>query len=165
MSQTGLPELFDVGELVRKSRESPRKRAINIFQEDNYAGPHLGLNVIQPESYVRPHLRYDDEHIIWHSGELCFLTFNHNGKIAGKRMIKRSNPYFFLSKETFHTTVSLIPDSAIWFAIQGPHNPNRFSEFLPSTPDEKGDYASYFEWLKKEARDHYEYTTREIVLP
>ena len=143
----------ELEELFEKSRISPRRRAVKIFQEDSYPGPHLGLNVIQPGSYIRPHFRDSDEHIIYYSGNLCSLLFNSEGKITHKISISRQNPYFLLPKETFHSVVSLEENSSIWFVIQGPHNPNKFSEYLSSSPDEKGDYQAYFNWLEKIAKE------------
>ena len=138
----------DLEDLIQKSRTSPRKRAIHIFHSDDYPGPQVGINVIQPESYIRPHFRYDDESIMWYSGRFGSLTFDPEGKISGKREISKKQPYLWLPKETFHTLISLEPDSAIWFVVQGPHSPNRFSEYLPSAPPENENYGEYFEWLK-----------------
>lgn len=112
----------------------------------------MGLNVIQPESYTRPHLRYQDESIIHYSGNLCSLIFNSEGNIINKIPISKRNPFFWLPKETFHSLVSLEENSAIWFVVQGPHDPKKFSEYLSSVPDEKGNCTEYFEWLKREAR-------------
>src|SRR3989344_7058706 len=142
----------ELKKLFQQSKDSPRGRAIKIFQENSYKGPHVGLNVIQPDSYVRPHLRYADESIIHFSGKLCSLLFDSSGKITSKSLISKENPYFLLPRKTFHSIVSLEEDSAIWFVIKGPHDPKNFSEYLPSAPDEKGDYTEYFKSLKREAK-------------
>src|SRR5208283_535480 len=134
------PNLEEVRELFEKSRNSQRKRAIRIFQDDSYEGPQACLNVIQPESYVRPHFRYQDESIIFYNGRLCSLLFNNHGEITDKFVLSKETPYLFLPKGTFQSVVSLEKDSAIWMIIQGPHNPEKFSEYLPESPDEKGDH-------------------------
>jgi len=138
----------ELSELIKKSRTSSRKRAIKVFQSDDYPGPQVGLNVIQPESYIRPHFRYDDESIMWYLGRFSSLMFDAQGKVIERREISHNQPYLWLPKETFHTLISLEPDSAIWFVVQGPHNPNRFSEYLPSSPRDDENYGEYFEWLR-----------------
>ena len=145
-------DLEELKKLFQQSKDSPRGRAIKIFQENSYKGPHVGLNVIQPDSYVRSHLRYTDESIMHFSGKLCFLWFDENGEITNNFLLTQESPYLFLPRKTFQSVVSLEEDSAIWMAIQGPHDPKNFSEYLSSAPDEKGDYAEYFKSLKREAK-------------
>lgn len=141
-----LPE--ELYELFKKSQEHPKKRSAKIFHDDSYEGPQIFLNVIQPESYIRPHFRYQDESIIHYKGNLCSIYFNNNGEIINKNLLTKETPYLFLPKQTYHTVISLESDSAIWAIVQGPHNPDKFKEFLSNSPEENGDYHEYFEWLK-----------------
>lgn len=134
--------------LIQESRDNPRKRAIQTFHDDFYGGPQVCLNVIQPESYIRPHLRYSDESLIHYQGRLCSIQFDQTGNITQSRILQKNSPYVFLLANTFHTIISLQEDSAIWMIVQGPHNPKKFSEFLPETPNEKDNYHDYFEKLK-----------------
>ncbi len=143
--------LSELEELFNKSRNHPRKRAIKIFHDEDYQGPQIGLNVMQPNSYIRPHFRYQDESLIHFSGKLCSIKFDNNGNPNGKIILTKEMPYMWLPKETYHTIISLEPDSAIWMIVQGPHNPNKFSEFLPNTPNENEDYLKYFQWLQSNA--------------
>jgi cupin fold WbuC family metalloprotein len=145
----------DLGQLIIKSRDSPRKRAIKIFQSDNYPGPQVGINVIQPESYIQPHFRYDDESIMHLQGRFCDLLFDENGKLTDKIILSQNaTKYFSLPKETYHTIISLENDSAIWFAIQGPYNPERASKSAPWAPAENDASAKYFfNYLKQIARE------------
>lgn len=139
----------ELGELVVKSRESPRKRAMKTFHEDSYKGPQVCLNVIQPESYIRPHFRYQDESIIHHSGKLISICFDENGDLIKKNDLNKKSPYLFLPKQTYQTVIALEPDSALWMIVQGPHDPNKFKKDLKVAPKENEDYKEYFEWLKR----------------
>lgn len=147
--------VLELEELFNKSKKHPKERAIKLFHDDNYEGPQVCLNIIQPESYIKPHFRYRDESLIHFSGKLCSIKFDNNGNPNDKIILTNEIPYMWLPKETYHTIISLEQDSAIWMIVQGPHNPNKFSEFLPNTPNENEDYLEYFKWLKSLAREHY----------
>lgn len=138
----------ELRELIVKSRESPRKRAIKTFHDDNYEGPQVCLNVIQPESYIRPHFRYQDESIIHYSGRLISIWLDEKGDLIKKSDLNQRSPYLFLPKQTYHTFVALEPNSAIWMIVQGPHDPNKFRKDLEITFRENENYNEYFEWLK-----------------
>ena len=137
----------ELRELVVKSIESPKKRAIKTFCEDSYEGPQVCLNVIQPGSYMRPHFRYQDESIIHCSGRLISIWFDENGGLIKKNDLNQKSPYLLLPKQTYHTVVALEPNSAIWMIVQGPHDPNKFRKDLEVAPRENENYGRYFDLL------------------
>ena len=116
--------------LFQKSQESPRKRAIKMFHDNNYEGSQVCLNVIQPESYIQPHFRYCDESLIHYQGMLCAIQFDEQGNVKKSDMLVKSSPYLFIPAKTFMSVVSLEENSALWMVVQGPHDPKKFSEFL-----------------------------------
>lgn len=136
-------------ELIKKSKEYPKRRAIKIFQDDNYRGVQICLNIIQPDSYIRPHLRHKDQTIIYNSGEFLSIEFDKKGNIKRTDKINKEYPLLFIKKNTFHTAIALKKDSSIWLITKGPHNKNNFSRYLKNSPKEDENYKDYFKSLKK----------------
>lgn len=140
----------ELSELIEKSREYPRRRAIKIFQEDSYKGVQVCLNIIQTNSYIRPHLRYKDQIIIYNSGELSSLEFDRKGNIKRIDKINKNSPFLFVQKNTFHTIISLKKNSSIWLITKGSHNKNNFSKYLKNSPREDEKYYRYFKFLRSQ---------------
>ena len=145
----------ELKELFQKSRDSPRKRAIKTFHDDTYEGPQVCLNVIQPGSYIRPHYRYIDEAIIHYSGVLCSIQFDEHGRIKKTELIGSYKPYLFLPQKTIQSIVALRDNSAIWMVVQGPHDQQKFSEYLASAPPENQEHSAYAHYLETIAKDLY----------
>lgn len=115
-----------VGDLLAKSRESPRKRLIQCVHKSDDAGVHKMFNALQPGTYITPHRHMDPlktETVIIVSGPLLYVEFSEEGEIANHVLIQPGTEIFGLdvAPHVYHTFIPLKPDTIMFEVKDGPY--------------------------------------------
>ena len=136
---------ISLNDLIKQSETSPRKRAATPLHPYEKEGTRAILNCIQPESYARPHLHPSAHNAseIWVpiQGRIAAITFDVNGNLREVNYISRKNPqdciYLEIMPDTYHTAISLEPNSIMLEFSRGPYNPDTYKAFANWAPPEE----------------------------
>ena len=143
-----------LNEVCAEAEASPRRRKNrNFHPRDDHPGHRL-LNAMQPDSYIPPHRHLDpnkDETFVVLRGLLGLIVFDDAGGVirsakvgAGGTAIGVDIPH-----GTWHTALSLEPDTVFLEAKAGPYLPFTTAEKAPWAPAENSPQAaSYLAMLK-----------------
>ena len=142
--------------LIEKSKTSPRKRAPLPLHPYEKEGIRAVLNCIQPESYVRPHQHpspYNGSEIwVPIQGRIAAITFDLMGNLKEINYISKENlndcAYIEIKPDTYHTAISLEPDSIILEFSRGPYDPKTYKTFATWAPPEE-EVESSAQYLQK----------------
>lgn len=115
-----------VSDLLALSRESPRKRIIQMMHKTHDAGVHKMFNAMQPGTYVTPHRHMHPtktETVLVISGAMLFVEFTDDGEIKEHTLIQPGTQIFGIdvAPHVFHTFVVLKPDTLIFEVKDGPY--------------------------------------------
>ncbi|MGJ3251771.1 MAG: WbuC family cupin fold metalloprotein [Elainellaceae cyanobacterium] len=130
-------------DVAHQSRLSPRLRKNYNFHELSERVQRF-INVLQPGSYVRPHrhIRSADmngfEFFLVLQGEIGILIFDESGRVeyAERLSAQGSVRGIELAEGTYHTLVTLAPDTVMLEMKEGPYTPSTDKEFLAVFPEE-----------------------------
>lgn len=102
------------------------------------------MNIMQPGTYVRPHrhTRPEDkngfEFFLLLQGKIGVLLFDDQGNITHQEQLgeESENYGIEMAEGTFHTLVSLAPNTVMFELKEGPYVPTSDKDFLPQFPHE-----------------------------
>lgn len=125
-------------EVSSEARNSPRLRKNRNLHASEDAPANRLLNAIEPGSYVAPHRHLEpakDETFIVLRGRFGLVIFDDAGNIVRTQIIEADGSVCGadIPHGTWHSIVSLKPDSVFFEAKAGP--------YLPFTPEEKAPWA------------------------
>jgi cupin fold WbuC family metalloprotein len=131
------------------ARESPRGRVIAPFHRAPEELLHRMLNAVQPASYVRPHRHLDPpkaEAWILLRGSLLFFTFDDDGRVRERRVLRAAGPEFGvdLVPGVYHSFIALEPDTVIYEVKNGPYRAHDDKAFAPWAPEEDSPEAATY---------------------
>jgi cupin fold WbuC family metalloprotein len=134
---------------IEMSRQSPRKRIIYPFHQDNANSLHRMLNAIQPGSYLRPHRHLfppKDEAILVLRGALVCVIFSETGAIQTSHRLEANTPTFGIdiTGSVYHTLVVSAPDTVIYEVKPGPFISADERDFAPWAPAEGTEDATRY---------------------
>lgn len=142
--------------LSKNARSSERLRySYNLHS--SYTEPcQKLLNAIEPGSYIQPHRHVadqKDELLIVLKGAIAFISFEDRGLIKRVELLTsevlKSSIAVTVPYQTWHTVVSLKPDTIILEVKSGPFNPLKSKELAFWAPNEKTPEAeNYQRYLK-----------------
>lgn len=143
----------DLEKIIQNSQSSPRGRAPNPLNPDEYPGPQCLINAIQPSSYVVPH-RHEDEEIWLHiQGRVVIGLFNEEGEPTEKIELAYDKTLYFVAPgDIYHSVFAIEPDSVFFNVSQGPFNPNApkdFAKWAPRENAERSLITEYFANMKE----------------
>ncbi len=133
--------LFDT--VAAEARRSPRlRRNHNLHAEPDLV--QRFLNVMQPGTYVRPHRHLRPgpgdgfECFVVLQGSLGLLLLDDQGEVRRQLRLDAAGPLrgVELAEGVFHTLVALAADTVMFEIKQGPYQPARDKDFLPTFPAE-----------------------------
>jgi cupin fold WbuC family metalloprotein len=142
-------------QLSGQARISPRLRKNHNIHHSDESRCHRLLNAIEPASYVRPHRHLDpekDEAFILMSGKLGVITFSDDGAVAETVLLSHENGTLAadIPSGTYHTAVSLEPDTVFFEAKAGPYLPLSDAEKAVWAPaDDDSGATAYLERLRE----------------
>ena len=115
-----------VGNLLKLSNESPRKRMLQKLHKSHSAGVHRMFNALQSETYITPHRHLHptkDETILVISGSLLFIRFTDEGEIESQILLQPGTLNFGIdvAPHVYHTYIALKPDTLIFEVKNGPY--------------------------------------------
>lgn len=111
------------------------------------------LNAIEPDSYVAPHRHLAPpkvEFFMLLRGSLAVIIFNDDGSIDQTIYLDKKNVGIDIKPGTWHTIISLEPETVVLEAKDGPYLPATDKDFAPWAPLEgEPTVKKYFAELKK----------------
>jgi len=138
-----------VGDLLVKSRQSPRKRMIQCLHKTEAAGVHKMFNALQPGTYITPHRHMDPvktETVLLISGSLLYVEFTEGGEIANHVLIQPGTEIFGLdvAPHVYHTFIPLKPDTIMFEIKDGPFVSTSDKDIPKWAPAEGSEEANAF---------------------
>jgi cupin fold WbuC family metalloprotein len=151
----------DISQLIEKSYQNKRKRAIKVIHPPQKEGYRMIINCIQPDSYIQPHihkLNNGSENWIYLKGKIGLILFDTTGKIEDIKIISHNSHLMIdIPPNTYHTAISLEKDSIMYEVSNGPYDQNTYKEFAPWAPNEESEnQADYLQQLKKKMEEFYD---------
>jgi len=132
-----------VNSVALAAQNSARRRSIYTFHEDNSDKVHRMVNVLQPESYVQPHKHEDPNKVevfVILQGKLLIATLADDGRVMESVVLAAgTSPWGAeIPPATWHITLALEPDTAVYEIVEGPWDPathKKFPDWAPSEDD------------------------------
>lgn len=137
-----------MNDVTAAARNSARQRSLYSFHTHNDDKVHRLLNVIQPESYSRPHKHEEPDKVeifIPLRGKIAVVIFAEDGRPAEHIVIKagETSPWGVeVPAKTWHMTLALEPDTAIYQVVEGPWEPETHKKFPTWAPPENDKSAA-----------------------
>lgn len=146
------PEFIDGALLDRVSeaaRKSPRLRKNYNFHRSEADVSNRLLNAVEPGSYIVPHRHLDttkDETFVVLRGRFGLVLFDESGNVSRKEVLDRAGPVFGVTipHGTFHSIVSLAPDSVFFESKAGPYAALTIEERASWAPAENDPAADVY---------------------
>jgi cupin fold WbuC family metalloprotein len=115
-----------VGKLLAQSRQSPRKRMLQLLHKTEDAAAHRMFNAMQPGTYITPHRHLDppkDETVLVMAGAMLFIRFTDDGEIAEQVLLQPGTETFGVdvAPHVYHTFVPLKQDTLVFECKTGPY--------------------------------------------
>ena len=115
-----------VGELLARSRQSPRRRMLQKLHKTSGAVAHRMFNALQPGTYVMPHRHLDppkDETVLVMAGSMLFIRFTDEGEIEEQVLLQPGTETFGIdvAPHVYHTYIPLKPDTLVFECKTGPY--------------------------------------------
>ncbi|WP_419785687.1 WbuC family cupin fold metalloprotein [Pseudodesulfovibrio sp.] len=115
-----------VGNLLKASQESPRKRMLQRIHKEDGETVHRMFNALQPGTYVTPHRHLHPaktETILTIAGALLFVEFDENGKFLRHTLLQPGTEIFGVdvAPHVYHTYIALKADTLIFEIKTGPY--------------------------------------------
>jgi len=145
-----------LGNLVKHSRLSPRRRMVQLLHTCPEENPQRMLNSLQPDSYIAPHRHLHPpktETILLLQGRLCVIIYSDAGKTEAVHTLDPSGECFGIdiAPGLYHTFVALAPDTVFLEIKPGPYvaaDDKDYAAWAP--PEESQDAAGYLAQLRKQ---------------
>lgn len=130
-----------VGELLARSRQSPRRRLLQKLHKSVDAVAHRMFNAMQPGTYVMPHRHLDppkDETLLVMAGSMLFIRFTDDGEIAEQTLLQPGTETFGVdvAPHVYHTYIPLKPDTLVFECKTGPYAEESDKDVPPWAPRE-----------------------------
>lgn len=114
------------GELLTMSRNTPRRRMIQLLHKTQDAGVHRMFNGLQPGTYITPHRHMHPaktETILVVSGSMLFVEFTDDGTLKAHTLVQPGTEIFGIdvAPHVYHTFIALKPDTLIFEVKDGPY--------------------------------------------
>ncbi|CAG4884886.1 Tryptophan synthase beta chain like [Georgfuchsia toluolica] len=125
-------------EVSAEARNNLRRRKNRNFHTGDDAPANRLLNAIEPGSYIAPHRHLDpakDETLVVLRGRFGVVLFDDAGNVAQAQVIEAGGAAcgIDIPHGTWHSVLSLAPDSVFFEAKAGP--------YLPFASEEKASWA------------------------
>ena len=131
-----------MNDVTAAAQNSSRRRSLYNFHTGNEDKVHRMLNVIEPDSYIQPHKHEDPDKVevfIPLRGKLLMVIFADDGRIAEHIVIKagETSPWGVeVPPKTWHMTLALEPDTAVYEVVEGPWDPTSHKKYPTWAPPE-----------------------------
>ena len=127
--------------LNHQAKRSDRKRINYNFHDGPQDPLQRMLNAMQPGTYLQPHKHEGPdkrEVFLALTGRFVVIQFNDDGSIADHMILDpRMNEFAAeVGARTYHTIISLAPDSVIYELKDGPYDPADDKHFASWAPRE-----------------------------
>ncbi|MBU1038681.1 WbuC family cupin fold metalloprotein [Patescibacteria group bacterium] len=146
-----------INEIAAAAQNSARRRSLYTFHQDNDDKIHRLLNVIQPDSYVRPHKHQSPDKVevmVVLQGKLAMVEFAEDGRPASQIILTaKVSPYVLeIESNTWHMSIALEADTAVYIVTEGPWQPATHKIMAPWSPEEQDTVAAqkYLAGLRQE---------------
>jgi|GEM_PF-85565 len=135
--------------VLKKSRQSSRKRANYNFHAAFDAPIQRMLNVAQPGTYVRPHKHENPDKIevfVIIKGRALIVEFDEKGNTIDHFVLspKEGNHAVEIPPRVWHSFIALEPDTALYEVKEGPYNKDNDKNFAVWAPEEGSETAQVF---------------------
>lgn len=137
-----------MNDVTAAAQNSSRHRSLYSFHTSNEDKIHRMLNVIEPDSYSRPHKHEDPdktEVFIPLRGKIAIIIFAEDGRPAEHIVIKggETSPWGVeVPPKTWHMTLALEPDTAVYEVVEGPWDPSTHKKYPAWAPEENNETAA-----------------------
>ena len=130
-----------VGELLKLSKESERKRMIQRIHKRDDVAVHKMFNALQPGTYIPPHRHLDPaktETVLVVAGSMLFVRFTEDGDIEDQILVQPGTETFGVdvAPHVYHTFIALKPDTLIFEVKDGPYVKASDKDFPAWAPKE-----------------------------
>lgn len=131
-----------LNDVTSMAQNSTRRRSLYAFHDQNDDKLHRLLNVIEPDSYTRPHKHESPDKVevfICLQGKLAIVEFADDGRIVNHVILEagRSPWGVEVTPTTWHMSVALVPDTAVYEVVEGPWDPRTHKKFPTWAPAEE----------------------------
>jgi len=155
---------FLLNKTSAQAKVAPRRRMNFNFHKDSSDTLQRLLNAMEPLSYIQPHKHEDPdkrEAFFALRGRIVVIEFDELGNIADHMLLNPIIGNFGaeIPERTFHTIISLDPDTIAYEIKDGPYSPiddKNFASWAPKEGDPDAD--AYIEDLLKELNIEYRIT-------
>lgn len=144
-----------ITETSTEAKNRPRQRMnLNFHKEDEDRLQRM-LNAIEPGSYICPHKHENPdkrEAFFILRGRIAVIEFNNQGDIEDYTIlsVETGNYGVEIPPRTWHSLVSLEPDSVAYEVKDGPYNPENDKVFAQWAPAENApEAANYLKQLEQ----------------
>ena len=137
-------------EIIEKSRESGRKRAIHCFHKPEDKVQRM-LNAIQPGSYLPPHKHLEKTEVFLAlKGKFIIAEYDDSGNLTASGVIADDGEQrgVEVAPNVWHNIISLEPDSVAYEVIDGPYLADQHKVF-PGWAPKEGEYVAGMEFIDK----------------
>ncbi|MDP3985829.1 MAG: WbuC family cupin fold metalloprotein [Candidatus Veblenbacteria bacterium] len=131
-----------MNEVTAAAQNSARRRSLYTFHSSNDDKVHRLLNVLEPDSYMRPHKHEDPDKVevfIPLRGKLALIIFANDGRVSEHVVVQAGemSPWGVeIPPGTWHMTLALEPDTAIYEVVEGPWDPATHKQYPAWAPAE-----------------------------
>ncbi|MGB1286795.1 MAG: WbuC family cupin fold metalloprotein [Aggregatilineales bacterium] len=141
---------YDIDDLLREAKKSPRKRAILRLHKHPDPVQRM-LNAMLPGTYIPPHKHEAPDKVELFSilrGRVAVLQFDARGEIEERVFLEASGDTRIVDipPRTYHSIIAYEP-SVLLEIIQGPYDKETHKRLASWAPDEDnpkaGDYLMY----------------------
>ncbi len=146
---------LDTSQLQTLSAEAARaprlRKNYNLHDSPDDAVQRM-LNAFEPATYIRPHRHRDKwELFVILSGSAAVLTFNDRGDVSARIELDaaRGTRLVEIPENTWHSLVSLAPQTVLFEVKSGPYVPTSPDDFAAWAPAEGDAFAAACEqWFR-----------------
>ena len=131
-----------MNDVTASAQNSSRRRSLYTFHTRNDDKMHRLLSVIEPDSYIRPHKHEEPDKVevfIPLRGKLLVVIFADDGRIAEHIILQagETSPWGVeIPPATWHMTLALEPDTAVYEVVEGPWDPKTHKKYPAWAPEE-----------------------------
>lgn len=142
--------------LSMRARECDRKRMNHNYHSTLSDSLQRMLNAVEPNSYVQPHKHENPDKVeafIVLRGKLLVAEFDETGKIISSCILSQEtgNLGVEIPARTYHTIISLEPNTVVYEVKNGPYLVLDDKNFAPWAPKEGSpECAGYLDKIRKE---------------
>jgi len=131
-----------IADLTTTAQNSARRRTLYTFHTDNSDKLQRMAAVIEPESYIRPHKHQRPDKVevfVILRGKLAVVIFADDGRVSEHVVLEAGkSPWGVeVTPDTWHMTLALEPDTAMYEVVEGPWHPKTHKTFPNWAPPEE----------------------------